>query len=371
MHPLKPNFAALFGLFLACFLPNWVLGQTCVYSKIEHLSGTEQVACSEVTVTSDGSVAGGAICAKGPYFIGPDSTGSYTFSFSPAVSGVRLGFYGLNNNFNSLEEVAISINGSFYPVTNDGQPDGCLAPAVISPGGTIRACMNCSSSWKDVIITENISSIQVEDIYLLNEAFGVIFSIEICCACNTSAGELTSDPLELCQNQTAEIPAATQTVLESNDLLQYILFSDLLDTLGSIVATSNTPSFNFNPATMQTGTLYYIAAIAGAGLNGNVNFNAPCLSVSNAISVTWSVVPSVAFTVANPNICAGACTEVTATFTGTPPFILTYTIPGSAPITEVFTGNVHSFQACVPPGAPAGSLSLQATELTDANCTCQ
>ncbi|MEZ4934006.1 MAG: hypothetical protein R2788_18015 [Saprospiraceae bacterium] len=53
----------------------------------------------------------------------------------------------------------------------------------------------------------------------------------------------------------ATIPFNNDEELDSDDLLQYILSPTWTDTLGSILATSNTPAIAFNPATMQTGHL--------------------------------------------------------------------------------------------------------------------
>lgn len=190
--------------------------------------------------------------------------------------------------------------------------------------------------------------------------------------CTTDAGILPQGgPYNPCTNATLVFPAATQTTLDANDLLQYILFSNPADTLGSIIATSNTPSFSFNPATMQPGTTYYIAAIAGNSLGGNVDLNDPCLDISNAIQVTWRPLPAVTFSTANPDVCAGACTTVTANFTGTAPFSLTYINPLSGSVTQTFSSNTGSFQVCAAAGAPPGSFSVQATALADAFCTCQ
>jgi hypothetical protein len=191
------------------------------------------------------------------------------------------------------------------------------------------------------------------------------------CSCTTDAGTLPqAGPFNICTNSAFTFSPPTGTVLDANDLLRYLLFSNANDTLGSIIATSATPSFAFNPATMQTGVTYYAAAIAGNNLNGNVNLNDLCLDISNAVEVVWHPLPTVAFSAANTNICAGECRTVTATFTGTPPFNLTYTTP-TGTVTQVFTGNTGSFQVCAPAGAAAGALGVQATNLTDAWCTCQ
>jgi len=188
--------------------------------------------------------------------------------------------------------------------------------------------------------------------------------------CTTDAGTLSGGPFHICGTGPVNFSAASGAVLDGNDLLQYILFSDPTDTLGSIIATSNTPSFAFNPATMQPGVTYYIAAIAGNTLNGNVDISDPCLDISNAILVTWRPLPTVTFSVANPDVCAGACTTVTANFTGIAPFTLTYTSPVSGSETQTFSGNTGTFQVCTAQGASPGSLVVQATALTDIFCSC-
>ena len=216
-----------------------------------------------------------------------------------------------------------------------------------------------------------MTSLTVELIYV--EAFfasGITFSLYLCCqGCTTDAGVIAGDPQTICGESPASVAPAEQTVLDSNDLLQYILFSDPSDTLGSILATSNTPTFSFDPAIMQLGVTYYIAAIAGNDVGGNVDLNDPCLDLSNAIAVTWQPFPTVIFSVANPDVCAGSCTDITATFTGTPPFVLTYTTP-AGPVTQTFSDDTGVFQVCTAPGSPPGSLVVQATSLTDAWCAC-
>jgi hypothetical protein len=101
-----------------------------------------------------------------------------------------------------------------------------------------------------------------------------------------------------------------------------------------------------------------------------VDLNDPCLDISNtAAQVIWRERPAVIFSVANPDVCAGDCRTVTATFTGEPPFTLTYTTPAGM-FTESFPGNTGTIQVCVPAGTPEGPLQVQAVSLTDGWCLC-
>lgn len=190
------------------------------------------------------------------------------------------------------------------------------------------------------------------------------------CLCATDAGSIDTEPLSsYCVNETIAVPHNGNETLDNDDLLQYVLFSNPSDTAGSILATSNTPGFSFVPP-MQTGVTYYVAAVAGNNAGGNVDLGDPCLDFSNANPVVWRPLPTVTFSVANPNVCAGACTTVTATFTGTPPFSLSYDTPATGTQTQTFPGNTGTFQVCTPAGSLPGSFAVQATALADAWCTC-
>jgi hypothetical protein len=182
---------------------------------------------------------------------------------------------------------------------------------------------------------------------------------------------LDANPLNPCIPNAVSGYATQNPTLDVGQAVRYILFTDLADTLGSIIAISTTASIPFNPATMQAGATYYYAVMAGPLLpNGNLDVNDPCFDISNAVTVIWQPLPTVVFSAANPNVCAGACTTVTATFTGTAPFTLTYTSPAFGTVTQTFPGNTGTFQVCTLPGSPPGSYSVAATSLTDSWCVC-
>jgi hypothetical protein len=191
------------------------------------------------------------------------------------------------------------------------------------------------------------------------------------CLCTTFAGTVNDQTFNICVPGTVTVPYNTNAVLGNGDILRYILFSNTNDTLGSIIVQNSSPLIAFNPATMQTGVPYYLATIAGDNLNGNVDLSDPCLDISDvAAQVIWRPRPTVSFSTGNTNLCAGDCRTVTATFTGTPPFTLTYTVAGSGSQTQVFSGNTGTFQVCVPAGTPNGSLQVVATGLVDTWCGC-
>jgi hypothetical protein len=193
--------------------------------------------------------------------------------------------------------------------------------------------------------------------------------IQVIPPCTTDAGTLSNGlPNNHCTNAVVTVSHLGNAVLESNDTLQYILFTNPNDTLGSIVAVQNSPVFTFNPATMQADVPYYIAAIAGNNQNGNVDVNDPCLDISNAVQVIWRPLPSVQM-LASPNICQGGCTTIDLQFTGSPPFELTWSTPAGT-TTATFSNVNGSLEICPPAGTPLGNYTVQAVALSDVYCAC-
>ena len=355
--------------------------QTC-QKRITVESGKQNFLCTEVTVTSDGDVQYGYFfCAPmGPYKLGLTYGGSYTFTFSNPVNGVTLEFYGIDhtNVFGPptiYEIITLDINGAPYPFPDAGVPTACSGVhAEVEPGGGLWCppCpTGCHASAKNIDITTPISTLTVTDTYYGGNALGIIFSIRFCCdPCLVKAGLIPSPDLTFCEGTPAIFPPATPNVLPNGTMLQYILFSNPDDTLGSILAISNTPGFDFDPALMQTNVKYYITAVAGIELNGNVDLDNSCKDISDkAVAVTWLPRPSVLLATDNPEICAGNCVTITANFTGTAPYSLTYSFPFLGTATQTFADEVGTFILC-PPKTASGPLEVQAVSVSDANCTC-
>jgi len=204
------------------------------------------------------------------------------------------------------------------------------------------------------------------------EASPGLNEVNICngpACCLTDAGTMIEQTNSECANQPATFAHNGDEVLDADDLLQFIIFSDPADTLGSIIAVGNTPTFTFNPATMQTGVTYYVAAIAGNNVGGNVDFDDPCFDISNAAELIWHPLPEVVLQTDIGDVCPGDCRTLTAVLTGTPPFSLTVSSPAGT-TTVTIQDNSGTFQICPPPGTPPGSFAVQATALTDAYCAC-
>jgi|GEM_PF-559153 len=171
------------------------------------------------------------------------------------------------------------------------------------------------------------------------------------CVCTTDAGTMSNAQVDVCLPGQADVIAAGNSTLDSNDVLQYILYEDFTLLPLGVLATSNTPQFDLQTG-MTTETTYFIAAVAGNGLpNGSVDITDPCLSISNGTPVVFHDAP-VASLMGTDTVCPGGSAAFQIAFTGNAPFEFVYAINNnnqpqlSAPgaTFDISTNNVQSGQ---------------------------
>ncbi len=116
---------------------------------------------------------------------------------------------------------------------------------------------------------------------------------------------------------------------------------------------------------MPTTTTTYSVTVTSAG----------CGTSTDQVEVMVMPTPTVMLSAAMTQLCQTGCLEVTANFTGTPPFNLNYKTVTSNGVQTTFNQSFSSspatFQVCVPAGTALGNLQVLATSLTDGFCTCQ
>ncbi len=179
------------------------------------------------------------------------------------------------------------------------------------------------------------------------------------CDCTTDAGTMITTLRFFCAGDSATGIWNNDATTDANDLVRFILHDQPGPAPGNILATSNMPVFAFSPG-LQTGVTYYISAIAGNNVNGNVSTNDPCISVAPGTPVRWKSLPTAALS-GTTAICAGSSTTLTFSGTGDYPLTVTYLdaggmsqnilIPGAAPVTL--------------PVSPVVSGNYQLTQVTD------
>lgn len=111
------------------------------------------------------------------------------------------------------------------------------------------------------------------------------------CGCFTTMGGLDVTPLNLCiDDVTSVIYDNTMEMRDGNDVLIYVLHTDQNDPLNSIIGESPSGAFGFTDPPMVLGQTYYITAVLGTEdvtRPGVVNYNDPCLTLSDPLPVTW------------------------------------------------------------------------------------
>jgi hypothetical protein len=182
------SFRSLLPLLLLFPFGHRLMGQ-CT-NKVNHVSGSAIVGTSNVTVTSAGNTANWTTycpAVTSPFMIGYSTTsgsgpGSYTFAFSPSISGITLNFSGASNTGASIEEIRLSINGAHYPMAAPGAASGCDAMAILTGAGDLRGCLGCGvSGWSGTTISGfPISTLTVEDFVVGGTPNGSLFSLFIC-----------------------------------------------------------------------------------------------------------------------------------------------------------------------------------------------
>lgn len=194
------------------------------------------------------------------------------------------------------------------------------------------------------------------------------------CQCTTDAGTLPAALVNVCLPDDANISAASNTSLDANDVLQYILYEDIATLPAGILAVSNTPDFGF-ASNMIAGTTYYVSAVAGNPLpDGTVDPTDPCFSISNAVPVVFRDAPSASL-MGTDTVCPGGNAAFQIDFIGNAPFEFVYAINNasqpeiSAPgnTFNITTSNVQasqtftlvSVQDAFCPGAVDGSADVQ------------
>jgi uncharacterized repeat protein (TIGR01451 family) len=126
--------------------------------------------------------------------------------------------------------------------------------------------------------------------FIILLAFSAIALEKATGQCTSTAGTMDLTPLTVCSDTLANaIYDNTGEVLDPDDVLGFILHDASGTTLGNVLGTHTAPSFNFNSATMTSGTTYYISAVVGNDDgSGHVGLSDPCLSVAAGTPVVFT-----------------------------------------------------------------------------------
>jgi len=181
------------------------------------------------------------------------------------------------------------------------------------------------------------------------------------CGCATDAGSVSATPLFVCEGECTQVIHFGNEFLDGNDILQFVLHDGTANDLGNVLATSNDGEFCFNNSLIVSGETYFISAVAGNNVSGNVDLNDPCLSVSTGVEVTQNALPSASIFGGN-TVCPGEQVDLTVSFTGIGPWDFRYSDGTTESDIQTSTSNTFTLSVTQP-----GTYTI--TEMSDSNCT--
>lgn len=335
-------------------------------------------------------------CLQADTFVLVDFTGTGPFDYVYAINGVPQPPV---TTFNDPDTIFVNTNVNQQYILLEVNSPGCVGTVVGAAEITILEeplvidiVQNCdpvtqtytvqfevvngtppySLSCGDGVFTGNIfnsAPIPLSDPYQicfndLNNCGTVTVAEPSRCNCTSAAGTVNGDTLRACTTGTVTAIYNNNGFLDPDDVLGYVLHTYGGFPLGAILAYSSTPVFGFQ-AGMTPGVVYRISAVVGNDNgSGSVDLSDLCLSVSNGVPVVFSNPPR-ALAAAASTRCVDPDFVLPITFTGTPPFALTYSVNGQPAVVIPGIGG-SSFNLPLPLSADV-ELVLQAADALCAN----
>ncbi len=288
---------------------------------------------------------------------------TYTYLANAQIQGP---FTSLTDTARLLLNPNLSVNYAPATVTDGtgcpGSFNGGGALSVIFPPGVVQPNLVCDPATQTYIYSFRITNGAAPNpVYSINGmagtltdtlftsapiAWGTAYNFRITdpntgcsrqitdtpdCQCEADAGTLTTPPITACVGALVFVQSAGDFNIPVGNDLQYAIVADTTTFPAGIISTSPTPQFTA-PAGVTPGQTYYIVAIVGDTLaNGAIDLNDPCLDRSNAVRVTFRAAPTATLS-GSASVCPGGNGQLLVTFTGTAPFIFSYSVNGGNPI---------------------------------------
>jgi hypothetical protein len=308
---------------------------------------------------------------QAPVTVGPINANPYNINVNPAAPGTLSlisvkTLFCTNNLTDTLQisnhllpqitdlEVLCDFSNATYRVSFDAS--GGTAPYTVSGVGGSFAGVRFTSAPIPNALPYTIA---LSD---LNNCGQTTANGTATCICPTFAGTMSSTLIKRCPGETALATPGGDQTLDTGDVLLFALHTLPGAGLGTVLAVSATPAFDFLPGQMQFGVTYYISAVACNNLgNGQIDLNDPCLSVSAGTPVRWNAAPTATIS-GNFDICPGQQQLLGIQFTGQGPYLFTYTQNG-APTTAIAPQNNFAINTTL-----LQTTTIQLVSVSDANC---
>lgn len=198
------------------------------------------------------------------------------------------------------------------------------ATIVISGGvpGTYTIDGNLVAAPNDTFVTilYDNNTVQILELDDANGCGPVEITLQRNCDCPNEAGTMQPDLLELCVGETAIGTHNADSTTFGVYNFYFALHTGSGPALGNLLNTNVNPQFDFDPATMMTGTRYYISAVCGVddGMGG-IDLQDSCTQVSVGQPVIWYDLPTASLD-GETLVCEGTRVSIPVVFTGELPF---------------------------------------------------
>ncbi|MFT6844098.1 MAG: gliding motility-associated-like protein [Flavobacteriales bacterium] len=139
------------------------------------------------------------------------------------------------------------------------------------------------------------------------------------CICTSNTGTMDTTSIDVCEDVNATaIYDGTGEFLDGNDMLQFILHDGVgfpVPPIGGVMDRNALGVFAYN-VIYAYNTTYYITAVVGNNVGGEVDLDDPCLNASARVPVVFRQLPDVTVSaLPNDSICIGDAAELQFTFT--------------------------------------------------------
>lgn len=189
------------------------------------------------------------------------------------------------------------------------------------------------------------------------------------CNCQNTPGILEfQDTLRICEGDSYATTFLEAPVLQLNDTLVYLLYTNPLNPLGSLLSLSNSPSIMYSSG-LPTSQLLWFSSMTGPLVSGSLDLSDPCNLISPPIPLYFYPLPEASYTLPD-FICGDSCEVVEIFITGQEPTTLNIEWGNPGALQTIVSspgGSIHPIQLCG--DVFEGDLSFQIIEIQDLYCS--